>query len=51
MDHPKHQQRQEQKVLALRSAIADGDASPDAEPGVFDRIRAKYGLPTSRRRL
>jgi putative addiction module CopG family antidote len=43
-----HQQREEQKVATLRAALADGDASPDAEAGVFDRIRAKYGLPASR---
>ncbi|MGH9606381.1 MAG: type II toxin-antitoxin system ParD family antitoxin [Terracidiphilus sp.] len=33
------------KMEALRAAIALGDASPDAEPGVFTRIRKKYGLP------
>jgi antitoxin ParD1/3/4 len=32
------------KLAALRRAIAEGDASGDAEPGVFDRIRKKYGL-------
>jgi putative addiction module CopG family antidote len=42
------QQRQERKLQKLRAAIAEGDASPDAEPGVFDRIRAKYGLPATR---
>ena len=34
----------EEKMAVLRAAIAEGDASPDAEPGVFDRIRKKYGL-------
>jgi putative addiction module CopG family antidote len=42
------QQRPERKLQKLRAAIAKGDASPDAEPGVFDRIRAKYGLPVTR---
>jgi len=41
-------QREETKLVALRAAIAEGDASPDAPPGVFDRIRAKHGLPASR---
>ena len=36
------QRRQERKLAKLREAIAEGDASPDAEPGVFDRIRAKH---------
>ena len=35
----------EEKMTALRSAIAEGDASGDAEEGVFERIREKYGLP------
>jgi antitoxin ParD1/3/4 len=35
----------DEKLAALRAAIAEGDASPDAEEGVFERIRAKYGLP------
>jgi len=42
------QRRQERKLATLRAAIAEGDASPDAEPGVFDRIRAKFGLPAAR---
>lgn len=29
----------EEKLATLRAAIAAGDASPDAEPGVFSRIR------------
>src|SRR5262249_14150912 len=29
----------------LAFAIDEGDASPDAEPGVFERIQGKYGLP------
>jgi putative addiction module CopG family antidote len=43
----REQQRQERKLGKLRAAIAEGDASPDAAPGVFDRIRAKHGLPTA----
>jgi antitoxin ParD1/3/4 len=35
----------EEKMTALRAAIAEGDASEDAEDGVFERIREKYGLP------
>ncbi len=35
----------EEKMTALRAAIAEGDASGDAEEGVFERIRQKYGLP------
>jgi antitoxin ParD1/3/4 len=35
----------EEKLAALRAAIAVGDASEDAEEGVFERIRLKYGLP------
>jgi putative addiction module CopG family antidote len=42
------QQRDEQKMAALRAAIAEGDASPDAPSGVFDRLRAKYDLPSAR---
>jgi antitoxin ParD1/3/4 len=33
------------KLAALRAAIAEGDASGIAEPGVFDRVHAKFGLP------
>lgn len=35
----------EEKMAALRAAIDDGLASGIAEPGVFARIRKKYGLP------
>jgi antitoxin ParD1/3/4 len=41
----KEEQEYEEKMAALRAAIAIGDASPDAEEGVFERIREKYGLP------
>jgi hypothetical protein len=32
-------------MAALRAAIDKGLASGIAEPGVFSRIRKKYGLP------
>jgi antitoxin ParD1/3/4 len=35
----------EEKMAALRKAIDDGLASGIAEPGVFSRLRRKYGLP------
>lgn len=35
----------EEKLAALRAAIDEGLASGIAEPGVFSRIRKKYGLP------
>jgi antitoxin ParD1/3/4 len=35
----------EEKMAALRAAIDAGMASGIAEPGVFSRIRQKYGLP------
>lgn len=35
----------EEKLAALRVAIEEGLASGNAEPGVFSRIRKKYGLP------
>jgi antitoxin ParD1/3/4 len=41
----KEEREYEEKMIALRAAIAEGDASPDAEDGVFERIREKYGLP------
>ncbi len=44
----REQRRYDAKMAELRAAIDEGDASPDAEPRVFDRIRAKYGLPSSR---
>jgi antitoxin ParD1/3/4 len=34
----------EEKMAALRTAIDKGVASGVAEPGVFSRIRKKYGL-------
>jgi len=41
----KEEREYEEKMAALRAAIAVGDASEDAEEGVFERIREKYGLP------
>jgi antitoxin ParD1/3/4 len=35
----------EEKMTVLRAAIDKGLASGIAEPGVFSRIRKKYGLP------
>jgi antitoxin ParD1/3/4 len=35
----------EEKMAALRAAIAEGLASGVAEPGVFERLREKHGLP------
>jgi antitoxin ParD1/3/4 len=39
------EQEYEEKMTALRVAIDKGLASGIAEPGVFSRIRKKYGLP------
>jgi putative addiction module CopG family antidote len=41
----KEEREYEEKMAVLRAAIAVGDASEDAEEGVFERIREKYGLP------
>jgi len=41
----REEQEFEQKMAALRTAINKGLASGIAEPGVFERIRAKYDLP------
>ena len=38
------EQLYEQKMAALRELLEQGYASGIAEPGVFERIRAKYGL-------
>jgi len=35
----------EAKLSALRAAIKEGEESGVAEPGSFDRVRARYGLP------
>jgi antitoxin ParD1/3/4 len=36
----KEEREFEEKMAALRAAIAEGDASPDAEDGVFERLDA-----------
>ncbi|MFZ1084524.1 MAG: type II toxin-antitoxin system ParD family antitoxin [Terracidiphilus sp.] len=36
----KEEQEYEEKMALLRAAIAEGDASPDAEDGVFERLYA-----------
>ncbi|MGD0294227.1 MAG: type II toxin-antitoxin system ParD family antitoxin [Terracidiphilus sp.] len=36
----KEEREYEEKMAALRAAIAEGDASGDAEPGVFERLDA-----------
>jgi len=36
----KEEREYEEKLAALRAAIAAGDASPDAEDGVFERLYA-----------
>jgi putative addiction module CopG family antidote len=36
----RQEQEYEQKMAILRKAIAEGDASSDAEPGVFERLDA-----------
>ena len=40
-----NERENEAKLVALKSAIEVGLASGIAEPGVFDRIRQKHGLP------
>jgi antitoxin ParD1/3/4 len=36
----KEEREYEEKMAVLRAAIAEGDASPDAEEGVFERLYA-----------
>ena len=36
----KEEREYEEKMAALRAAIAEGDDSPDAEEGVFERLDA-----------
>jgi Arc/MetJ-type ribon-helix-helix transcriptional regulator len=38
------QQRRDAKLAKLRAAIDEGDRSPDAPGGVFERIRERHGL-------
>jgi Arc/MetJ-type ribon-helix-helix transcriptional regulator len=44
----REQREHDARMAGLRAAIDEGDAAPDAAPGVFDRIRARHGLPGSR---
>ncbi|MFZ5891313.1 MAG: hypothetical protein ACOY0T_09705 [Myxococcota bacterium] len=39
-------QRYQRKLAKLREAVDAGDASADAAPGAFERVRAQLGLPT-----
>jgi len=39
------EREQEEKLIALRAAVAKGIASGIAKPGAFARVRRKYGLP------
>ena len=39
------EREQEEKLIALRAAVAKGIASGIAKPGSFARVRRKYGLP------
>jgi antitoxin ParD1/3/4 len=41
----KEEREFEEKLAALRTAIAEGDARGDAPPGVFSRLRRTRGLP------
>lgn len=43
--HEAEAQGDEAKMTALRAAIDSGLASGIAEPGVFARLRERYGLP------
>jgi antitoxin ParD1/3/4 len=40
----KEEREFEEKLVALRTAIAKGDAGGDAPPGVFSRLRRKHRL-------
>jgi len=40
----KEEREFEEKLAAMRAALNEGLASGTAEPGVFDRVRVKYGL-------
>ena len=39
------ERQREAKIEALRAALREGEASGIAEDGVFDRVRARLGLP------
>ena len=40
----REEREDEEKMAFLRSAVDDGDASPDAEADVFARVRRESGL-------
>ena len=40
-------QRGAAKLAKLRAALEEGDASGDALPGVFERLRVRHGLASS----
>lgn len=44
----REQRIRDANLAEVRAAIDEGDASVDAALGVFQRIRAKYGIPESR---
>jgi hypothetical protein len=39
-------QRYNRKLAKLRQSVEAGDASADAPPGAFNRVRERHGLPT-----
>ena len=45
----REEQRHEAKLVALRAAIDEGDASGIAEANVFARVRKKLNLPSTPR--
>jgi antitoxin ParD1/3/4 len=45
----REEQQYEAKLVVLRSAIDEGDASGLAEGDVFGRVRKTFNLPTKRR--
>jgi hypothetical protein len=44
-DLPEDLARYDAKMATLRTAIAEGDASPDFEGNPFASVRAELGLP------
>lgn len=47
----RRQERHEAKIAALDAALEEGERSGVAEDGVFDRVRARLGLPAADRRV
>jgi len=45
----REEQEHEARLVALRAAIAEGDASGLAEGDVFAELREEFGLPQRRR--